>query len=84
VERELAARVHANFGLHVDLGLVGGGRDRPDAQTGARECAQMVVFGSFCCSGECCSTFGVIRIGLERVGAEVVTVTIFKIKGYRL
>jgi hypothetical protein len=43
VEHELAARIHANVGFHVDLGLVGGRRDRPDAQTGARECAQLVL-----------------------------------------
>jgi hypothetical protein len=44
VVRELAARDRAIAGFFADLGLVGGGRGRPDAQTGARECAQLVFF----------------------------------------
>jgi hypothetical protein len=30
--------------FNVDSVLVGGGRERPDAHTGARECAQLVFF----------------------------------------
>jgi hypothetical protein len=33
----------AVIGFLADLGLVGGGRERPDAHTSARECAHMVV-----------------------------------------
>jgi hypothetical protein len=82
VKRELAARDHIIVGFFVDLGLVGGGRERPDAQTCARECAELAFFFLIqCCSGECCSTLVVIRIGVECVGAETVSVTRFKIKG---
>jgi hypothetical protein len=44
VERELATRDQTIVGVFVDLGLVGGGRERPEAQRGARECAQLNVF----------------------------------------
>jgi hypothetical protein len=54
VVRELATCDH----IIVDLSLVGGGRDRPDDQWGAREFARMdihkFIFCNQYCFGDCC------------------------------
>jgi hypothetical protein len=72
----LAARDHT---IVVDVGLVVGGRERPDAQAGARGCARPVFFSIFAIPESVFSTFGVIRIGFECLCAEALIVTRFKI-----